>query len=196
MILGVTGGIASGKSTVSGYLKSKNLPIVDADAISHKITGKNAKGAKAIKSAFGEDFFIDGRLDRQKLGQFCFGNQERTELLNSILHPLIIEEMDKELTEFQQQNHPIIILDVPLLFESGLDKKCHKTLAVVCEKETRVARAMARSKISRLEVLARIENQMSDQERVSKADFVIDNNGTIENTVSQIDKVLEELNYG
>ena len=195
MILGVTGGIASGKSTVSGYLKSKNLPIVDADAISHKITGKNSVGAKAIKKAFGEEFFVCGRLDRQKLGQFCFGNKERTRQLNSILHPLIIEEIDRELNLLQQKNCPIIILDVPLLFESGLDKKCNKTLCVICEKETRVSRAMARSKISRLEVLARIENQMSDQERSSKSDFVIDNNGTIDETVKQIDKVLEELNY-
>ena len=193
MILGLTGGIAAGKSTVSNYLKNKGIPIVDADKISHKVLGKGKPCAKQVKKAFGQEFFVDGRLDRHKLGRFCFENKERTELLNSIVHPFIYEEMEKQLAE--NKDAPIVILDAPLLIESELYKRCDKVMLVVSCEEQRILRAIKRSNLSKLEVQKRMERQLSDDQRKKYADFIIDNNGELQETFDQIDKILKELNY-
>ncbi len=193
MILGLTGGIASGKSTVSNYLKNKGIPVVDLDKISHKVLGKDKPCTKQVKKAFGKDFFVDGRLDRQKLGKFCFENKERTELLNSIVHPFIYEEMEKQLTE--NKDAPIVILDAPLLIEAELYKRCHKVILVISSEETRITRAIKRSNLSKLEVQKRMERQLSDEERKKYADFIIDNNGELQQTFQQLDEILKELNY-
>ena len=193
MILGVTGGIASGKSTVSGYLKSKNIPIVDADAISHKVMGKGKPVLKIIEEEFGSMFFVDGRLDRQMLGQYCFQSKERVEKLNSIVHPFIFQEMEKQLEGNKEA--PIVVLDAPLLIEAGLYKRCDKVLIVTCTRGKREARAIKRSNLPKLEVRKRMDQQIPDSERKKYADYVILNNGTIENTFKQVDKVLKELGY-
>ncbi len=193
MILGITGGIASGKSTVSNYLRSKKIPIVDADAISHKIMVKGSIASKKIEEEFGEVFFVDGRLDRQKLGRFCFENEERTQKLNSIVHPLIFEEMEKQLEK--HKDAPITVLDAPLLIESGLHKRCDKVMIVTCSRGKRVERAIKRSNLPKLEIQKRMSRQMPDSERKQYADYVISNNGTLEKTFEQVDKVLKELNY-
>lgn len=193
MILGITGGIASGKSTVSNYLRSKKIPIVDADAISHKIMVKGSIASKKIEEEFGEVFFVDGRLDRQKLGRFCFENEERTQKLNAIVHPLIFEEMEKQLEK--HKDAPITVLDAPLLIESGLHKRCDKVMIVTCSRGKRVERAIKRSNLPKLEIQKRMSRQMPDSERKQYADYVISNNGTLEKTFEQVDKVLKELNY-
>ena len=154
MILGLTGGIASGKSTASNYLKSKGIAIVDLDKISHKVLGKNKPASKQVMKAFGKEFFIDGRLDRHKLGRYCFENQERTALLNSIVHPFIYEEMEKQLEE--NKDAPIVILDAPLLIEAQLYKRCDKVMLVVSCEEQRILRAIKRSNLSKLEVQKRM----------------------------------------
>ncbi len=193
MILGLTGGIASGKSTVSNYLKNKGIPIVDADKISHKVLGKNKPATKQVMKTFGKEFFVDGRLDRHKLGRHCFENKERTALLNSIVHPFIYEEMEKQLKE--NNDAPIVVLDAPLLIEAQLYKKCHKVMLVVSCEEQRILRAIKRSNLSKLEVQKRMERQLTDEERKKYAHFVIDNNGTMQETFNQIDEILKELNY-
>lgn len=193
MILGLTGGIASGKSTVSNYLKVKGLKIVDLDKISHKVLGKNKPAAKKAMKAFGKEFFVDGRLDRHLLGRYCFENSERTSLLNSIVHPFIYEEMEKQLEQYKDA--PIIVLDAPLLIEAGLYKRCDKVMLVISSEEIRILRAIKRSNLSKLEVQKRIERQLSDEERKQYAHYIIDNEGTIDETLKQIDEILKELNY-
>ncbi|MBE7092313.1 MAG: dephospho-CoA kinase [Clostridiales bacterium] len=193
MILGLTGGIASGKSTVSNYLKLKGLPVVDLDKIAHKVLGKNKPATKKLMKAFGKEFFVDGRLDRQLLGRYCFDNASRTELLNSIVHPYIYEEMEKQMEE--NKNAPILVLDAPLLIEAGLYKRCQKVMLVISSEETRIQRAIKRSNLSKLEVQKRMERQLSDEERKKYADYIIDNEGTIQETLKQIDGILKELNY-
>ncbi len=192
MILGLTGGIASGKSTVSAYLQQKNIPVIDADKISHKVTVKGSKGAKAILKEFGEEFFVFGRLDRQKLGTYCFNNEERTQALNSILHPLIVEEMLLQTEAAKKTGAKIIVLDVPLLFEANLTHLCDKVLVVVCDTEKRVDRAVKRG-LPREDVLSRINRQVPDSVRTAQADFVLDNNGSMENTLKQMDNILKEI---
>ncbi len=194
MILGITGGIASGKSTVSEYLRKKDIPVVDADEISRSITQKGQKGAQAIYEKLGADFFSSGELDRKKLARYCFNNKEHTELLNSILHPIIGEEMERQARE--NKGAKIVIYDVPLLFETGMDKKCDKVLTVYCEKEERIKRAMERSKMTREEVSNRINRQMSDEEKLSRSDYKVNNSGTLQETFAQIEDILREILNG
>lgn len=193
MILGITGGIASGKSTVSAYLRSKNIPIVDADAISHKVMGKGKPVLKIIEEEFGPQFFVDGRLDRQLLGQYCFRDEARVEKLNSIVHPFIFEEMEKQLQE--HKDAPIVVLDAPLLIEAELYKRCDKVMVVTCSRGKRITRAIKRSNLPKLEIRKRMKQQIPENERLKYADYVIKNNSTIEKTFLQVDKVLKELNY-
>ncbi len=193
MILGLTGGIASGKSTVSNYLKLKGIPVVDLDKISHKVLGKNKPATKQVIKAFGKDFFIDGRLDRQKLGRFCFENKERTQTLNSIVHPFIYEEMEKQLED--NKDAKILVLDAPLLIEAELYKRCNKVMLVISSEATRIDRAIKRSNLSKLEVQKRMERQLSDEERKKYAHYIIDNEGALEDTFKQIDEILKELDY-
>ncbi len=193
MILGITGGIASGKSTVSAYLRSKNIPIVDADAISHKVMGKGKPVLKLIEEEFGSQFFVDGRLDRQLLGTYCFQDEKRVEKLNSIVHPFIFEEIENQLKSYK--NAPLVVLDAPLLIESELYKRCDKVMVVTCWRGKRIARAIKRSNLPKLEVRKRMKQQIPEKERLKFADFVIKNNGTVEKTLQQVDKALKELNY-
>lgn len=193
MILGITGGIASGKSTVSAYLRSKNIPIVDADAISHKVMGKGKPVLKLIEEEFGPQFFVDGRLDRQLLGTYCFQDEKRVEKLNSIVHPFIFEEIENQLKTYKDA--PLIVLDAPLLIESELYKRCDKVMVVICRRGKRIARAIKRSNLPKIEVRKRMKQQIPERERLKFADFVIKNNSTVEKTLQQVDKALKELNY-
>lgn len=193
MILGLTGGIASGKSTVSAYLAEKGFPIADSDKISREITKKGGEGAKAIERAFGSEFFSCGELDRKKLAEYCFADVRHTKKLNSLLHPIILSQMlDFTKTAFNA-GHGTVIWDVPLLFETGFESYCDKCAVVICDTETQIRRASKRSDISRQDLLNRISLQMTDSERIKKADFIIDNSGSLTETFLQTDKMLEEL---
>ncbi len=152
MIVGLTGGIASGKSTVAEFFRQKGIPVVDADEISRAVTEPDAEGAKAIEENFGNEMFVLKCLDRKKLAAYCFANKERTEKLNSVLHPIIIKEMLRQTEEYEKAGAKTVIWDVPLLFETGLDRYCNKIIAVVCNENTRILRAQKRSDISAEEV--------------------------------------------
>lgn len=193
MIVGLTGGIASGKSTVADFFRQKGIPVVDADEISHAVTEPDAEGAKAIEENFGNEMFVLKCLDRKKLAAYCFANKERTEKLNSVLHPIIIKEMLRQTEEYEKAGAKTVIWDVPLLFETGLDRYCNKIIAVVCNENTRILRAQKRSDISAEEVKKRISRQMSDGERRKRADYIIDNGKSKEETFLQAEKISEEF---
>lgn len=193
MIVGLTGGIASGKSTVAEFFRQKGIPVVDADEISHAVTEPDAEGAKAIEENFGNEMFVSKCLDRKKLAAYCFANKERTEKLNSVLHPIIIKEMLRQTEEYEKAGAKTVIWDVPLLFETGLDRYCNKIIAVVCNENTRILRAQKRSDISAEEVKKRISRQMSDGERRKRADYIIDNGKSKEETFLQAEKISEEF---
>lgn len=191
MIVGLTGGIASGKSTVSAYFAQKGLPVFDADAVSRRITEKGGPGAQAIAGAFGRDFFdSNGVLDRKKLAEYVFRDPARTARLNGLLHPIIKEELLRRANECDAK---IKIIDAPLLIESGLHEVCDKVIAVVCKTEIRIRRAQMRDGLAREEVLSRISRQLDDSARRQKADFIIDNSGTLEQTLHQADAIIEKL---
>ena len=191
-VIGLTGGIASGKSTVSLMLKARGCYICDADAISRTLLMPGGAAYEKTKEAFPQYVGKDGLFDRKALGSYVFSNEEELKKLNSITHPII----GRLIREDIDGRDGIIIIDAPLLIEVGLDKLCDKVWLVVADRETRIKRAASRSGLSQEQTAARIDNQMTDDEKLKYADVVIDNSGSIEELEKRIDELFREETDG
>ena len=140
-IVGITGLIASGKSTLSSYLSSKGYKIVDADAISRDITKKDKIGYNKVVEKFGEDIILpNGELDRVKLSKIVFNDKNALKILNDTLHPLIFEEIDRQINYLKDEE--IVFLDAPLLFETNLNAKCNEIILVICDEDLQIIKTM------------------------------------------------------
>lgn len=191
-IIGLTGGIASGKTTVSDYLKERGYTVLDADAYSRKTTEKNGPAIPAIKQAFGDDIVnADGELDRKKLGGIIFNDADKRRELNGIVHPLIRDMMNGDEQKFIKKGH--VFLDIPLLFENGLNERCDFVVTVFVDRDTQIKRLTARNDLTVEEAEARINSQMPLTEKVRKSEYRLDNNGNLEALYEQIDRFTEEL---
>lgn len=191
-IIGLTGGIASGKTTVSDYLKERGYTVLDADAYSRKTTAKNGPAIPAIKQAFGDDIVNDdGELDRKKLGSIIFNDADKRRELNGIVHPLIRDMMNSDEEKFIKKGH--VFLDIPLLFENGLNERCDFVVTVFVDRETQIKRLTARNDLTVEEAEARINSQMPLTEKVRMSEYRLDNNGNLEALYEQIDRFTEEL---
>lgn len=187
LTIGLTGGIASGKSTVSQMFKEAGIVVVDADVIARKVVEPGEEAYEQIVQSFGKDILLpDETIDRQKLGSVVFFNEEKRLLLNSIVHPAVRKHMLKEKEEHLNNGEETVILDIPLLFESKLTELVDRTLLVYVDYETQLARLMNRNNLSKGESEARIQSQMPLKDKIQLADAVIDNNGTIEATKDQL----------
>lgn len=193
MIIGITGSIACGKSTVSNYLKSKGYIVIDADKIGHEALDDDYVKEKLIL-AFGNEILEDNKINRQKLGELVFGSSSNLNVLNSIVHPeirkKILEKIDKN------NDKELIFIDVALLFEAKFDDLVDKIIVVYVDKNTQLTRLMKRNSISKKEALSRIVSQMSPIEKAKLGDYTVNNNLDVINTYEQVDKVLSELKKG
>ena len=195
MIIGLTGSIASGKSTVAKMIKSYGLPIVDADVVARQVVEPGTPTLKKIAEAFGTEVIAhDGSMDRAKVGSIIFHNEEMRKTLNSIIHPAIREEMLRQRDEFISFGEKNIFMDIPLLFESKLEHFVEKIIVVSVNKEVQLQRLMERNGLSVEEANARIATQIPVIEKEQLADAVIHNNGTLEDTAIQLQNVLYEWN--
>ncbi|XP_038076768.1 dephospho-CoA kinase domain-containing protein-like [Patiria miniata] len=187
-LIGVTGGIASGKSTVSNFFKELGCPIIDADVIAREVVEPNKPSWKLIVKHFGSGILQeDGTIDRPKLGAIIFGDAEKRRLLNSCTHPFIQKEMMWRVFKYFLKGYPYVIMDIPLLLEgSALRKFLRKVIVVYCDEETQLHRLMARN-LSREDALARINSQMPLREKRKLADYVIDNCGSVADTKLAVD---------
>ncbi len=191
MIIGLTGSIASGKSTVSEMLKKKGFPIVDADEIARLVVEPGSPVLVEISRIFGQEIVHnDGSLNREKLGARIFGNEEERQKLNSIIHPSIRKEMLRQKEQWISMGSNTVILDIPLLFESKLQSFVDKIIVVSVTPEIQKERLIARNVLSEEEADARIRSQLSIKEKEMSADAVLSNNGTIEETEIQLTEVL------
>lgn len=171
IILGLTGPTGAGKSSASAICKSLGIKHIDCDIIARKATEKGEKGLSAVVRVFGDDILnTDGTLNRKALAEKAFKNSENTELLNKTLLPIIHEMVLSEI------NCDKVLLDAPTLFESGVDKICHKTVAVLSDKEIRLRRILARDNITKEQALLRINAGKPDDFYKEKCDYVIYNN--------------------
>lgn len=193
MIIGLTGSIASGKSTVSAMLRRKGFPIVDADEIARLVVEPGSPVLLEICRQFGEDIVNeDGALNREKLGGRIFGNDEERQKLNGIIHPAIRQEMLRQKDEWLSNGANTVIMDIPLLFESKLQSFVDKIIVVSVSPEIQKERLIARNVLSQEEADARIQSQLPMEIKEKGADAVLSNDGTQEETAKQLECVLLE----
>ncbi len=188
-IIGLTGGIGSGKTTVANYFKELGIPVYIADVEGKKIT-ESPKILKSIKDAFGSAVFDEERLNRQKVSQIVFNDSEKLKQLNSIIHP----EVEKHFMNWvnNHSNFPLVVKETALLFESGSYKKCDFVITVIAPLEDRINRVIKRDAITRENVLKRIDNQWSDEDRIRNSHYIIDN--TDQRTIGrQVKEILKKI---
>lgn len=193
MILGLTGGIATGKSLVSDYFKSKGYPVIDSDQVSRQVVEAGSLGLSQVADHFGSHIlFENGELDRKKLGQLIFSDSEKRKELNAIMHPLIRSEVLKQLNQLKKEGYDLIVLDLPLLFESSYEDQVDQVMVVHINKDLQLKRLMKRNDLSQREALQRIHSQMPLEEKMKKSQVLIDNSGTKKETFQQINTWLEK----
>ena len=175
-VIGLTGGIASGKSTLSAALRRAGAPVIDADKISHELTIVDGLALPALRDAFGESIFTGVALDRRALAERVFGDEEALERLNGIMHPLIMEEIQRQMESLQ--NEPAVIWDIPLLFETGWDKRCDEVWCAWAPVWIQLRRLIKRDGLTLREARQRIKSQMPGREKRRLADHAIATTGT------------------
>lgn len=192
LVIGLTGSIATGKSTVSNMFKQLNIPVIDADQIARDVVEPEQVALKEIVEAFGTNILHDdGSLNRKALGDIVFNDKEKLEILNGIVHPAIRNEMNRQKEMYLAQNIPCIVLDIPLLFENKLDYLVDKILVVYIDEETQLKRLMDRDQSTREDAMSRIKSQISIEVKKEKAHEVINNSGTVEESFKQLKEILK-----
>ncbi|XP_045788657.1 dephospho-CoA kinase-like isoform X2 [Trifolium pratense] len=190
-IVGLTGGIASGKSTVSNLFKSHDIPVVDADVVAREALKKGSGGWKKVVAAFGEEILLDnGEVNRTRLGQIVFADPDKRQFLNRLLAPYISSGIFWEVVKLWSKGYKVIVLDVPLLFEAKIDKFTKPIIVVWVDPETQIQRLLTRDKSSEEDGRNRVNAQMPLDAKKSKADIVIDNTGSLDDLNEQFQKVL------
>lgn len=194
MNIGLTGGIASGKSTVSAYLVAMGAVLIDADQIAREVVLPGTPALNKIEQLFGTEVITEeGTLNRKKLGELVFANESSRKLLEGILHPEIRKIMNQRMNQLEADNpRRLVVVDVPLLYESGLASMFDKVMLVYVPREIQLERLMNRDGLSRGQAEARLEAQMPIEQKVQLADFVIDNSGTLEETGAQLQQFWRE----
>lgn len=194
-VIGLTGGIATGKSTVCAILENAGAVIIDADRIARKLVKKNLPAYRQIVDTFGKSILLpDGEINRTALGDLIFNDPRKKQLLNKILHPQVGKETDRQLKRIEKNNpHALVILDIPLLLESGLHKNLSEVIVVYTPEHIQINRLMQRDHISQENALARIRSQMPIEEKKKLATIVIDNSGMLEDTRKQTLEIFQRL---
>lgn len=197
MVIGLTGGIGTGKSTVSQILKDRGFPVIDLDVISHEVIEFSSVVEKIVQN-FGREVLDEDEagnctISREKLGKIIFANKEKRLALNSIMHPEILKVMHKKILECKLEKNKIIFVEVQLLFEVQWEKEFDYILLVAAKRDMQVRRVLERDKRSEEEAWNIINSQMSLDEKREKSDFVIENDGNMDDLNKKVDKFLKSL---
>ena len=194
MILGVTGGIATGKSSVTEQFRVMGLPIVSADELARVVVRVGTDTLPMIVERFGAEVLCtDGSLNRERLAQIIFADDTARRDLNQIIHPAIARLAESTLASLVAAGATHIVYEVPLLYEVGAESRVDKVLVVSADSEVQIKRLMARDGVDRTAAKARIASQMSLEEKINRADYVIDNSGTPDETARQVRDLCHEL---
>ncbi|AGS34731.1 dephospho-CoA kinase [Corynebacterium maris DSM 45190] len=193
-MIGLTGGIGSGKSTVAKLLAEHGFPVVDADQLAREVVEPGQPALAELAEAFGQDVLLaDGSLNRSELAARAFVDKERTELLNAITHPRIQELRERRFQEAKDAGSDAVVYDMPLLVEQGVDKNMDLTVVVDVDVEERIRRLVATRGLTEEDARRRIAAQVADAERLAAADVVIDNNGPVEALGEQVDQLVRVI---
>ena len=196
-VLGLTGGIASGKTTVSNYFKSFGIDVIDADKVAHEIMRAGQPVVKEIAAIFGEDIILEnGEIDRKRLGKIVFESDAEREKLDMLVQSRIRQKIEEKRNDLLAKNKELIVLDIPLLYERNYNDFVDEVMVVYVDESVQKERLMNRDmELSEKDALNRIASQMPLVEKAKKADTVINNNETIEKTRHQIDQWLEDKGF-
>ncbi|GAJ99358.1 dephospho-CoA kinase [Geomicrobium sp. JCM 19055] len=193
MIIGLTGGIASGKSLVADLLKQEGLPVIDADQIAKEIVEPHEEAYRDILFHFGREVFHeDGTLHRKALGKVIFNDPKQRETLNNIMHPRIRERSKLKQQQYENEGYTTIVYDIPLLIEGGKMDQYDQVLLVYVDEDVQLQRLMERDQSTEEEAKSRMNSQMPLREKRQYADEIINNNGSIEETTRQVRKTLKK----
>ncbi len=193
MKIGLTGGIATGKSSVSNILQQKGATIIDADKIVHKLMEPEHKLWYDIVNTFGDEILLDNRqIDRKKLGKIIFNNQNKREKLNQITHPRVIAEIKNKMDKLEDGDN-IIVAEVPLLFEVGMEDLFTEVWVVTADKEIQIKRLKQRDGLDTEAAQKRIKAQMPLAKKEKLADRIINNNGSKKELLAQINRVWSKV---
>lgn len=178
-VIGLTGQTGSGKTTVSRIFEDCGFFVIDCDKVARQVTEDASPCCKVLAQHFPACFDEVLHLDRRKLGGIVFSSKEKLELLNSLIFPFIIDEIRKRIDEAKERGSEFILLDAPTLYESGADKLCDEVVACVSDRETRIKRVIRRDRIDRQAAEERAESQQSEEFFAERADYLIENNGSL-----------------
>ncbi|MGV0846442.1 dephospho-CoA kinase [Empedobacter falsenii] len=189
-VAGITGGIGSGKSTAAKFFEELGIPVYNSDTRAKTIQNENSEVKVKIIAAFGEEAYNENGLNKPFISKQVFQNNEKLKLLNSIVHPAVFQDFEDWK---KAQKSDIVMKEAAILIESGSYKDCDVVISVVVDVETRIARTIERDGLSREEILARINNQISDEERIAKSDFIIDNNGDLAHLKNEVEQTFIKI---
>ena len=191
ILIGVTGTVGSGKTTVSAMLRKEGEEVIDLDKIAKEIA-RQERIISDIRKAFGGSYVIDGEIDTERVGRLVFHNKEAREKLESILHPLVDAEMRSRVKRLEAQGRKTVIIDGPLIFEKGLDKELDKTVVVSGKTATIKARLKKRG-MDEEDAGRRMAAQMPLEEKEARADYVVRNDGTMEDLENEVGNLLKQI---
>ncbi|GED68245.1 dephospho-CoA kinase [Brevibacillus reuszeri] len=191
MILGLTGGIATGKSTVTAMLRERGIPVIDADQIAREVVEPGKPAYEAIVRHFGRDILLeDGQIDRKKLGEVVFSDESERQKLNAIVHPEVRRVMRQEAEAAEANGEQIVFMDIPLLYESKLQYLVEKIVVVYAPGDMQLARMMERDELDEEQAKKRLRAQFPIDQKKLEADFLIDNSQSREETQRQVEDLL------
>jgi phosphopantetheine adenylyltransferase/dephospho-CoA kinase len=193
-VIGLTGGIASGKSTVTTFFKEREVPVIDADILGHRTYDPGTDTFKAVVATFGDDLVApDGTIDRRVLGGKVFGKPDELKRLTDIVWPGIRKLASEALSQFEAAGNSLVVLEAAVLFEAGWEDLVNEVWVVVVEPDLAVERLATRNGLDEAAARARIDSQLSNAERTARADVVITNNGTLAELQTTIQRAWDEL---
>ena len=197
-IIGITGGIGTGKTTASDYLEEQGFAVIDADQIGRELTADGQPILAEIRDRFGcvTDGGAEGNglvLDRKAMADLVFNNKEIKEEYDQLIHAEIIEEIDREIEELSKTDVKGILLDAPLLFEANINDRCDVVILITADMDERIGRVSLRDDADEEDIQDRINNQFSDDEKARSSDFIVDNSGEPEDMYRQLDDIIDYL---
>lgn len=193
IVIGVTGSIGMGKSTIVSQLEGLGVPVISADAIVHTLLGKGGAAVEAVEKAFPGSLGEDGAINRKKLGDRVFHDQAQMSTLETILHPLVVAEENRFLKQKKTQGVHMAALEIPLLYETGAQKRCDYVIVATVPPEVQKARVMARPGMTEEKFAHILSRQMPDDEKRKRANFIIDTGGGITSSLEQLKTIINSI---